>query len=413
MAASSSAAERSGLERRLSASLLARASQNFFTHSAHVPLMVLILEALLSGGASLTEIDPYFLLLGAVVQSLYFGHCQQRGRARPFFGNLIGPLIYSLVEATLEGRTFFNQLQHLSYWGFSFGFAVLQSLALRLPRLSAPLVVLENVLRASIPLVMYALVEVRNGKPLLAFFADQAHVFLAIALLLLGLLLGFADLAARRSLQALHSLAGRLGRYSSWSLGRDLLDRAIGDETALALARRHRAVLFMDLRGFTAWSEAASPEQVVDMLNAYYRQAEQVLAAGQPVKIKYTADEVLAVFASAEQAVAAGRELLRRMPVALAPCALGAGIGVHAGPVVEGVLGGEAAKAYDVIGDTVNTAQRLCDAAAAGEMLVSTAAGGSPAQRQVRLKGKAQAMAVAVLTAEGLAAAPRSGVFAG
>lgn len=388
--------EPSGLDRRLSASLLARASQNFFTHSAHVPLMVLILEYLLSGGASLREVDSYFLLLGALVQALVYGVCERQGRPQPFFGNLVGPLIYSLVEAGLEGTAFFGQPQHLTYWGFSLAFAVVQSLQAHWPRLAPPLVLLENVLRASIPLVMYALVEVRSGKDALLFFADQAHVFLAIALLLLGVLLGFADLAARRSLAALHALAGRLGRFSTWSLGRDLLDRAIGDETALALARRQRAVLFMDLRGFTAWSEAASPELVVDMLNAYYRQAERVLAASRPVKIKYTADEVLAVFASAEQALLAGRALLSEMPTFLARYRLGAGIGVHFGPVVEGVLGGDDARAYDVIGDTVNTAQRLCDAAAAGEMLVSAAAGGALLTRQLTMKGKALPMAAAV-----------------
>ncbi len=396
MATISATTESSALDRGLSASLLARASQNFFTHSAHVPLMVLILEALLSGGASLGEVDSYFLLLGALVQSLVHGVCERRGRPQPFFGNLVGPLLYSLVEAGLEGGAFFSQPQHLTYWGFSLAFGVLQSLQMRWPRLMAPLVLLENVLRASIPLVMYALVEIRSGKPLAAFFADQAHVFLAIALLLLGALLGFADLAARRSLFALHALAGRLGRYSTWSLGRDLLDRAIGDESTLALARRQRAVLFMDLRGFTAWSEAASPELVVDMLNAYYRQAEQRLAAQQPVKIKYTADEVLAVFASAEQALLAGRALLQAMPACLAEHRLTAGIGIHYGPVVEGVLGGDQAKAYDVIGDTVNTAQRLCDAAAGGEMLVSAAAGGAPPARELTMKGKAQPMAVAV-----------------
>lgn len=400
----SAATEPSGLDRLLAPSLLARASQNFFTHSAHVPLMVLILEGLLSGGASLAEIDSYFLLLGALVQALFYGISQQRGRPWPFLGNLIGPLIYSLVEASLEGADFFAQPQHLTYWGFSLGFACLHSLEMRQPRLASPLVVVENVLRASIPLVMYALVEIRSGKDLRMFFADQAHVFLAIALLLLGVLLGFADLAARRSLQALRTLAGQLGRYSSWSLGRALLDQAIGDESALALARRNRAVLFMDLRGFTAWSETASPERVVDMLNGYYRQAERVLGASQPVKIKYTADEVLAVFATAEQAVAAGRALLQQMPPFLATCRLGAGIGVHAGPVVEGVLGGDDAKAYDVIGDTVNTAQRLCDAAAAGEMLVSAAAGGLPLVREVSMKGKALPMAVAVATAAGAAA---------
>jgi class 3 adenylate cyclase len=72
---------------------------------------------------------------------------------------------------------------------------------------------------------------------------------------------------------------------------------------------------------------------------------------------------------------------------------VGAGAGVHAGPVVEGVLGGERQCAYDFIGDTVNTAQRLCDAAAAGEVLVSQQAlGADPAPqvpwREIQAKGK-------------------------
>ena len=72
------------------------------------------------------------------------------------------------------------------------------------------------------------------------------------------------------------------------------------------------------------------------------------------------------------------------------------------GPVVEGVLGSEGAKAYDFIGDTVNTAQRLCDAAAPGELLVSIAAcdaaGLAPLQqRDVAAKGKRDPLRAAVV----------------
>ena len=63
----------------------------------------------------------------------------------------------------------------------------------------------------------------------------------------------------------------------------------------------------------------------------------------------------------------AGRERLS----ALAPCGLMAGIGVHSGPVVEGLLGSAGLKGYDVIGDTVNTAKRIEGAAGGGEVLVS------------------------------------------
>ena len=75
---------------------------------------------------------------------------------------------------------------------------------------------------------------------------------------------------------------------------------------------------------------------------------------------------------------------------------------MHCGQVVEGILGGEGAKAYDFIGDTVNTAQRLCDAATAGELLVSVsacnAAGIVPAQyRDVVAKGKRELLQAAVI----------------
>jgi class 3 adenylate cyclase len=109
----------------------------------------------------------------------------------------------------------------------------------------------------------------------------------------------------------------------------------------------------------------------------------------------------MAVFADAAQAVSAGSRMLASTRKLLAASNLAAGAGVHCGQVVEGVLGGEGAKAYDFIGDTVNTAQRLCDAAAPGELLVSIvacdAAGLVPTQqRDILAKGKREPLRVAV-----------------
>jgi class 3 adenylate cyclase len=50
---------------------------------------------------------------------------------------------------------------------------------------------------------------------------------------------------------------------------------------------------------------------------------------------------------------------------------LGGGIGLHFGPLVEGLLGSAGVKFYDVIGDTVNTAKRIESAAESGEVLIS------------------------------------------
>jgi class 3 adenylate cyclase len=223
-----------------------------------------------------------------------------------------------------------------------------------------------------------------------------------VVLLLLGVLLGFADVNLRRSMATIRALTARLRQYSEWSLGRGILDRAIADERTLSLQRVGRSILFMDIRGFTAWSEQQTPEAVVGMLNDFYRTAEQALGEIPPIKVKYTADEVMAVFAGADEAVRAGTRLLATTRALLAASNLAAGAGVHCGQVVEGMLGSEGTKAYDFIGDTVNTAKRLCDAAAPGELLVSidacTAAGLAPGQqRDIVAKGKREPLRAAVV----------------
>ena len=274
-----------------------------------------------------------------------------------------------------------------------------------LARPGAIVVLAENVLRSSIPLVMYALFEARTKNTTLSldlFFADRAHAFLAVVLLLLGVLLGFADINLRRSLVTINALTARLRQYSQWTLGAGLLDRAIADERVLSLQRVERAVLFMDIRGFTAWSEAQTPEAAVAMLHRYYAAAEQAAAASAPIKLKFTADEVMAVFDSASAALQAGQAMLRAAALVLAPAGLGVGCGVLHGYLVEGVLGGEGSQAYDFIGDTVNTSQRLCDAAAPAQLLASAqacAAAGVPCQprREVLPMGKSEPLVAAVL----------------
>ena len=383
----------------------ARAARDFFTHSGHVPLVMLILEALLAKPGYFAGPDPYLLVIAGVFQAVVMELLAARGRPHPFAANLAGPALYSLVETALEGAHFFQQWHHQAYWGFAFGFAMLQWAQARWAKLAEPLVLAESVLRSAIPLVMYALFEARSKDTAFSlehFLADHAHVFLAIVLLLLGVLLGFADINLRRSMTTIRALAARLRQYSEWSLGRDILERAMADERTLALQRVERAILFMDIRGFTAWSEQQAPEAVVGMLNSFYRGAEEALGEIRPIKLKYTADEVMAVFEDAADAVNAGQRMLASAHALLAESHLTAGAGVHCGQVVEGVLGGEGARAYDFIGDTVNTAQRLCDAATAGELLVSVsacnAAGIVPAQyRDVVAKGKRELLQAAVI----------------
>ena len=80
---------------------------------------------------------------------------------------------------------------------------------------------------------------------------------------------------------------------------------------------------------------------------------------------------------------------------------LGIGVGLHSGPVIEGLMGSADVKAYGFVGDTINTARRICDHARRGEILVSKAACAAQApslelaeERSFKAKGKQELLQV-------------------
>lgn len=385
-----------------------RVAQQFFTHSAHAPMTILILEWLLSGTGYFGKPDSYILIGAALMQAAWLAHPKCSHTHWIVLGNLIGVTIYSLIESIIEGQKFFTQAQHLAYWLIAGTFALLQGLRHHLQRpanFAHGLLLLENVVRAAIPVLLYAVFEARfknTALDLAQFFTDPAHDYLTIVVLLLGLLLGFADLTLRRTQAVLHKLASRLHELSSWGFGSHVVAAALQDANQVSLRRQERTLLFMDIRGFTAWSESQSPEAVVGMLNAYYAASENVLRPVMPIKIKFTADEVMVVFAEVAEGFRAALQLQMTAMNVLSPYGLSVGLGLHAGPVVEGLLGSAGVKAYEVIGDVVNTASRLCSAAGPGELLVSEAArpgvslAGFPG-RQIEAKGKRDPLSVRVL----------------
>ncbi|HSQ05843.1 MAG TPA: adenylate/guanylate cyclase domain-containing protein [Burkholderiales bacterium] len=364
------------LEKRIAGSALTRFLQELFGNSAQFPIANLLFELLLEGPARyLTAPDAYAISLAALVQA----HFLSRGRAsgmRSFWGNLIGPALYTAIEFSIEGSVFFASPNHIAYWIYAAVIGALcASRAARPGTHNSFVQVVENIVRASILLTMYFIFEMA-GRPDLTIanlFTDGSHRFIALATLLLGLSVGLADVTASRYLKLLRETTAQLRTYSEWLLGKELLARSLDDAQLLALHRHERTVLFMDIRGFTAWSESRSPETVVDLLNRYYRCAETVLLHAQVVKFKFSADEMMAVFADAAEGVRVAHELNREVSRMLSAEGLGAGIGVHTGPLVEGLLGSMGVKFYDVIGDTVNTAKRLESSAGPGEVLISAA----------------------------------------
>jgi adenylate cyclase len=403
------------IDTRLSGTGRSHIIQEFFTNSGHFPLALFFFELLTDGWAAyLAKPDPYFTLSAGLVQAIFLGRTRNRGPFFRLFGNLIAPAIYTTFEVLLEGWEFFEKPHHIAYWAIALTIGVMQALRFRAPhQLTAIFMLIENVVRTSIVLVMYWAFEALthpNAEAMIAdFLSDNSHQFVAAVIPLLGIFVGMAQIAADRYLHLLHETAVQLRTYSEWFFGRDLLSHAVADPTALTLQRRQRAILFMDVRGFTQWSESRTPEEVVGMLNQYFSTAEAIWCTYSSIKVKLTAD--------ARTALNAARDLVLTTIPHLAKVGIAAGIGVHVGPLVEGLVGSERIQGYDVIGDTVNTSKRLCDAARGGEILFSEAVcdalGGSipsRSQRQISVKGKSSPLTVYSLAMEPTALLARDGI---
>jgi adenylate cyclase len=137
----------------------------------------------------------------------------------------------------------------------------------------------------------------------------------------------------------------------------------------LDLKRRPAAIMFVDLRDFTSYAETAPASQLAGVL-ADYRQtvAGTVFAFGGTVD-KFIGDGIMAVFGQptasdddAERALACAMDLITLLrewrPVQDGPV-FQAGIGLHYGTVIGGVLESGYHDEFTVVGDAVNVAQRL------------------------------------------------------
>jgi class 3 adenylate cyclase len=124
-------------------------------------------------------------------------------------------------------------------------------------------------------------------------------------------------------------------------------------------------VLFLDIRGFTAFAELASAREVVGELNRFYELIVPVLMRHGGHANKFVGDGVLAVFGApeplpyhADWGVAAALEIADVVRDAYEG-ELRIGVGVNSGTVVSGTLGGGGRLEFTVIGDTVNIAARV------------------------------------------------------
>jgi adenylate cyclase len=166
-------------------------------------------------------------------------------------------------------------------------------------------------------------------------------------------------------------MSDQLRKYTGWLFGKTLFSQAVAAPGSLDLSRQERTILFADIRGFTHWSERHAPEEAVALLNRYFEAAERIWTNSSVIKTEYTGDEIMGVFPAAQDAVRIAQALRLDLGRLLGEVELGIGVGLHIGPVIEGLMGGAEVKDYRFVGDTVNTAKRICCEAQPGQVLLS------------------------------------------
>jgi adenylate cyclase len=157
-------------------------------------------------------------------------------------------------------------------------------------------------------------------------------------------------------------------KFHGSSVAEDLINKDIG----VGGQSKEVVVFFSDIRGFTAFSEHRSPEQVVAMLNEYFAVMVGVINRHGGVVDKFIGDAIMAIWGAPKGAEDDARKALRaciEMRKGLAELnekriqrdepPLMIGMGLHAGTAISGTIGSDERMEYTVIGNTVNTASRI------------------------------------------------------
>ena len=166
--------------------------------------------------------------------------------------------------------------------------------------------------------------------------------------------------------QELENLLEAFGRFVpheflSFLQKDSIVDVQLGDHVS-----KEMAVMFADIRAFTAISESMTPRETFDFVNTYLRYVSPEIRNHQGFVVKFMGDGMMAVFPEgADQAIAAGIAVFEKVQIfnqereANGQIPVQVGMGIHAGPMMVGVVGERDRLQGDTLSDTVNLTARL------------------------------------------------------
>ena len=179
--------------------------------------------------------------------------------------------------------------------------------------------------------------------------------------------------------------ANRLRRFLAPQVADLVVSAGSGERLLLESHRREVAVVFCDLRGFTAFAERAAPEEVMGVLHEYHTALGALIHHFEGTLERFVGDGLVVLFNAplpcpdpsvrAVRMAVAMREAARDLTSAWRRRGfeLGFGVGVAYGEVTVGPIGFEGRHDYAAIGGVANLGARLCAAARDGQILVSQA----------------------------------------
>jgi len=203
----------------------------------------------------------------------------------------------------------------------------------------------------------------------------QAHVYYGVKgflMLVAGFAAGFVAMQVkRRIVRSLRALEERndvvrlFGQHASPEVVNELLNNNADTRSA----RKYVCVMFVDLRGFSLFSEHRPPEETVSFLNTMFGIMIECVTTNHGIVHQLLGDGLMAIFGvpssagnDSENAVRSAKEMIDRIQKEanagnIPPMRLG--IGIHAGEVVAGTVGSALHKEYKVTGNVVNLASRI------------------------------------------------------
>ena len=213
-----------------------------------------------------------------------------------------------------------------------------------------------------------------------------------------GVAIVLDDMTERKKLEAQRSLLQRM-------VSPAVLDQIDPNSLQIGGKRGDITILFADVRGFTAYSERHTPEELVAVLNRYLAAAADAVLALEGTVDKFLGDAVMAWYnAPLPQPDHTLRAVKSALAIRDAVAALHAempeethlsfGVGIHYGDAILGWIGTEKRLEYTAISDSVNTTKRIQENSAKNQILISREA-------YERVKDEIEARPFAPVTAKG------------